>query len=49
MSYKDSTGIEGKAVNAINLFFEDSNIVSTFIAKNDKEPFWDCHLYLYPN
>jgi len=49
MSYKDSTGIEGKAVNAINLFFEDSNIVSTFIAKNDKEPFWDGHLYLYPN
>ena len=47
--YKDSKVIEEKAINAIKLFFEDSCIISTFIAENDKEPFWDGHLYLYPN
>jgi hypothetical protein len=45
----DSKAIEEKAINEVKRFFEDSSIVSTFIAENDKEPFWDGHLYLYPN
>lgn len=48
-NYIDSKAIEEKAINEVKRFFEDSNIVSTFIAENDKEPFWDGHLYLYPN
>ena len=47
--YIDSKVIEEKAINEVKRFFEDSNIVSTFIVENDKEPFWDGHLYLYPN
>ncbi|MDL2224222.1 hypothetical protein LJB92_02795 [Bacteroidales bacterium OttesenSCG-928-M06] len=46
---KDSKQIEEKATRAVETFFEDSRIVSTFIDRNDKEPFWDGHLYLYPN
>lgn len=49
MGNKDSKNIEEKAINAVRTFFEDSRIVSTFINQNDKEPFWDGHLYLYPN
>ncbi len=45
----DSKAIEEKAINEVKRFFENSNIISTFIAENDKEPFWDGHLYLYPN
>lgn len=49
MEYKDSKDIEEKAINTVRVFFEDSHIVSTFIDQNDKEPFWDGYLYLYPN
>lgn len=47
MSDYDSKHIEDKAVNEVNRYFEDSKIVATYIANNDKEPFFDGHLYLY--
>ena len=47
MSDYDSKAIEDKAVNEVNRYFEDSKIVATYIANNDKEPFFDGHLYLY--
>lgn len=43
----DSKAIEDKAVNEVNCFFEDSKVVSAFLQKNDREPFFDGHLYLY--
>jgi len=49
MSDYDSKAIEDKAVNEVNRYFEDSKIVATYIANNDKEPFFDGHLYLYAN
>ena len=47
MSDYDSKHIEDKAVNEVIRYFEDSKIVATYIANNDKEPFFDGHLYLY--
>jgi hypothetical protein len=44
----ETKDIEEKAVNAVRTFFEDSRVVSTFIDQNDREPFWDGYLYLYP-
>lgn len=38
---------EKKALNEIERFFEDSKVVDTFLSRNDKEPMWDGHLYLY--
>ncbi len=49
MSDYDSKHIEDKAVNEVIRYFEDSKIVATYIANNDKEPFFDGHLYLYAN
>lgn len=43
----DTKEIEERATNAIRTFFERSKVVSTFINDNDREPFWDGHLYLY--
>ncbi len=45
----DSKSIEQKAIIAFKLFLEDSKIVSTYIDDDEKEPFWDGHLYLYPS
>lgn len=45
----DSKNIEEKAINEVKRFFEDSSIIHTYITENDKEPFWDGHLYLYPS
>ena len=39
--------IEEKALNHFKSFIEDSEVISQFIADNDKEPCWDGHLYLY--
>ena len=47
MSDHDSKAIEDKAVNEVIRYFEDSKIVATYITNNDKEPFFDGHLYLY--
>lgn len=47
MSDYDSKAIEDKAVNEVIRYFEDSKIVATYITNNDKEPFFDGHLYLY--
>lgn len=43
----DSNAIEAIAVNSVKRLFERSEVVSTFISQNDKEPLWDGHLYLY--
>lgn len=47
MSEYDSRAIEKKATNEVDRFFENSNVVSTYINDGDKEPFFDGHLYLY--
>ena len=49
MSDYDSKAIEDKAVFEVIRFFEDSKTVATFVSNNDKEPFFDGHLYLYRN
>lgn len=46
-NYIDTKKIEEKALNYLKDFIEDSEIISQFIADNDKEPCWDGHLYLY--
>jgi hypothetical protein len=43
----DTKAIEEKALNHFKSFIEDSEVISQFIADNDKEPCWDGHLYLY--
>lgn len=43
----DTKAIEEKALNYLKNFIEDSQVISQFIADNDKEPCWDGHLYLY--
>ena len=45
----DSKQIEKKAILAIENYFVGSEVVHTYLADNDKEPFWDGHLYLYSN
>lgn len=47
MSEYDSRAIEKKAINEVDRFFENSNVVATYINDGDKEPFFDGHLYLY--
>ena len=47
MSDYDSKAIEDKAVNEVIRYFEDSKVVATYLANNDKEPFFDGNLYLY--
>ena len=41
----DSKQIEKKAILAIENYFVGSEVVHTYLADNDKEPFWDGHLY----
>ena len=43
----NTKAIEEKALNHFKSFIEDSKVISQFIADNDKEPWWDGHLYLY--
>lgn len=47
MSEFDSRAIEKLAVIEVERYFQYSKIVSTFIKDEDKEPFFDGHLYLY--
>ena len=44
---KDSTQIEKQAVLALENYLINSEVVQTYLSTNDKEPFWDGHLYLY--
>lgn len=44
---KDTKQIEEKALNFFRTFIENSEVISSYIAENDKEPCWDGHLYLY--
>lgn len=43
----DNKAIEEIAVDAVKRLFARSEVVSTFVAANDKEPLWDGHLYVY--
>lgn len=45
--YIDTDKIEAKSVNAVDVFFEDSSVVTAYLKKHDKEPIWDGALYLY--
>ena len=45
--YVDTDKIEAKGVNAVDVFFEDSSVVTAYLKKHDKEPIWDGALYLY--
>ena len=42
-----SKELEEKALNYFKTFIEDSRFISQYIPDNDKEPFFDGHLYLY--
>lgn len=46
---KDDKAIEEKALLCLKEYIVDSNVISQYIPENDKEPFWDGHLYLYNN
>ena len=39
--------IEEKGIRILEDFFEDCDRVDTYISRNDKEPLWDGHLYLF--
>ena len=45
--YIDTDKIETKGVNAVDDFFEDSEVVTAYLKKHDKGPIWDGSLYLY--
>lgn len=42
-----SKDIEEGAILALKNFIQGSDVISQYITDNDKEPFWDGHLYLY--
>ena len=44
MTAKD---IEEGAILAFKNYIQGSDVISQNISENDKEPFWDGHLYLY--
>ena len=46
-SCKDRKAIEEKALLCFKEYIVDSEVISQFIDDNDKEPCWDCHIYLY--
>ena len=46
---KDRKAIEEKALLCFKEYIVDSKVISQYIPENDKEPFWDGHLYLYSN
>lgn len=41
--------IEEKALLCFKEYIVDSKVISQYIPENDKEPFWDGHIYLYNN
>lgn len=45
--YVDTDKIEAKGISAVDVFFEDSSVVTAYLKKHDKEPIWDGALYLY--
>lgn len=46
---KDRKAIEEKALLSFKEYIVDSKVISQYIPENDKEPFWDGHLYLFSN
>ena len=42
-----STKTEKKAINALENYLEDSDMIDSKIASNDKEMSWDGNLYVY--
>lgn len=42
-----SKDIEEAAILALKNYIQGSDVISQHISDNDKEPFWDGHLYLY--
>lgn len=46
MTTKD---IEEGAILALKNYIQGSEVISQHVSENDKEPFWDGHLYLYAN
>lgn len=46
---KDRKAIEEKALLYFKDYIVDSTVISQYIPENDKEPFWDGHIYLYNN
>lgn len=46
---KDRKAIEEKALLCFKEYIVDSKVISQYIPENDKEPFWDGHIYLYNN
>lgn len=46
---KDRKAIEEKALLCFKDYIVDSKIISQYIPENDKEPFWDGHIYLFNN
>ena len=46
---KDRKAIEEKALLCFKEYIVDSKVISQYIPENDKEPFWDGHLYLFSN
>lgn len=42
-----SKDIEEGAILALKKYIQGSDVISQNISENDKEPFWDGHLYLY--
>ena len=42
-----SKDIEEGAILALKKYIQGSDVISQHISDNDKEPFWDGHLYLY--
>lgn len=39
--------IEEGAILSLKKYIQGSDVISQHISDNDKEPFWDGHLYLY--
>lgn len=45
--FVDSKDIEEKALNCFKRYLEDSEVVSQYLAENDKEPCWDGALFVF--